>query len=66
MAERPVLTNLTEAQRAHALARFALLRPALEEGVPLAQVARAQGLQVRTISKEVVEAARENLVIGPL
>ena len=61
MAERPVLTSLTEAQRAHALARFVLLRPALEEGVPLAQVARAQGLQVRTARRWVHQYRQQGL-----
>jgi len=35
------LTTLSEAQRAQALERFTIIRPALEEGVSRAQVARA-------------------------
>src|SRR5947209_18179860 len=61
MAERPLLTSLTEAQRALALERFALLRPALEEDVPLAQVARAQGLQVRTARRWVRQYRQQGL-----
>jgi len=42
------LATLTAQQRQEAMARFALLRPALEDGVPLAQVARAQAIPYRT------------------
>jgi putative transposase len=43
------LTALSEAQRAQALSRFALIRPALEEGVSQAQVARTHQLAASTI-----------------
>ena len=47
MAQSP-LNGLSEAERALAFERFELLRPALEEGVPLARVARDRGLALRT------------------
>lgn len=41
MTESPVpLTALSEAQRAQAQVRFTIIRPALEDGVTQAQVAR--------------------------
>jgi putative transposase len=43
-----VLASLTTQQRQEAMARFVLLRPALEDGVPLVQVARAQAIPYRT------------------
>ena len=45
------LTGLSEARRAEALRRFAVLRPHLEEDVPLARVARAQGIPLRTAQR---------------
>jgi len=50
MAEsaRPTLTALSEEHRRQALERFQVLRPFLEEGVPLATVARAQAISPRT------------------
>jgi len=47
-ASLPLIT-LSEAQRTQALERFAIIRPALEEGVSLAQVARTQKLAASTI-----------------
>ena len=40
--------TLTEVQRQKAMARFALLRPAIEDGIPLAEVARMQAIPYRT------------------
>ena len=51
MGERLPLTSLTEAQRARAQERFAVLRPYLEDGVPLAQLARHHGRHVRTLER---------------
>jgi putative transposase len=45
------LTGLADAERETALARFRLLRPHLEEGVPLARVARDQGIVLRTAQR---------------
>ncbi len=47
-ASLPLIT-LSEAQRTQALERFAIIRPALEEGVSQAQVARTQKLAASTI-----------------
>ncbi|MDO8473033.1 MAG: Mu transposase C-terminal domain-containing protein [Dehalococcoidia bacterium] len=46
--DRPALAELTEAALQRALERFHLLRPCLEEGVPLATIARSHGLEIRT------------------
>ena len=43
------LTALTEAQRAQALGRFTIIRPALEDGVSKAQVARTSKQAPSTI-----------------
>lgn len=48
--ERP-LAELSEIQRERAMARFAVLRPHLEGGVPLAQSARAAGVALRTAER---------------
>jgi transposase len=41
----------SELARAHALERFYLLRPCLEDGVPLAQIAREQQVPLRTVQR---------------
>jgi putative transposase len=46
MTER--LTNLSDTSRAAALERFHLIRPFLEDGVPLPTLARQHGLSLRT------------------
>ena len=56
------LTALSEAQRAAALARFRQLQPALEGGVPVAAVARALGLSVRTAQRWAARYRRAGLV----
>lgn len=43
------LTALSEAQRAQALERFTIIRPALEDGVSQAQVARTSKTAESTI-----------------
>jgi putative transposase len=48
---QPPLNGLSEAERALAFERFELLRPALEEGVPLARVARDRGIALRTAQR---------------
>ena len=45
------LTILTDAQRAEALRRFHLIRPFLEDGVPLTQIAREHQIPVRTLRR---------------
>ena len=53
--------GLSEAERALAFERFELLRPSLEEGVPLARVARDRGLPLRTAQRWVGQYRREGL-----
>jgi putative transposase len=49
MTKHPLpLTTYSEEQRTQAQARFELLRPFLEDGVPLRQIAEAQHLPLRT------------------
>src|SRR6516225_5968604 len=47
----PGTDGLTEDQRRAALARFQILRPYLEEGVPLARIAQEHSLSVRTLNR---------------
>jgi len=47
----PALSQLTEAERAQALARFQLLRPFLEEEVALTAIARQHGQPLRTLRR---------------
>jgi putative transposase len=52
MAKAPVpLTSLSEEQRAEAYGRFEILRPALEEGVSQAQIARTHQLSKSTVQR---------------
>jgi putative transposase len=48
---RPRLSALSERQRQEALGRFVLLRPCLEDGVPVTQVAREHGVAPRTVER---------------
>jgi len=47
----PQLSALSEAQRAQALERFVILRPALEQGVPQTQIARTHHLPLSTVQR---------------
>src|SRR3954447_24938272 len=60
MAQSP-LNGLSEAERALAFERFELLRPALEERVPLARVARDRGIAFRTAQRWVSQYRRDGL-----
>ena len=60
MAQSP-LSGLSEAERAQAFERFELLRPVLEEGVPLARVARDRGIALRTARRWAGQYRREGL-----
>jgi putative transposase len=58
---QPPLSGLSEAERARAFERFNLLRPFLEEGVPLARVARDRGLALRTARRWAAQYRRQGL-----
>src|SRR3954465_14039635 len=55
------LTGLTDEARSRALARFQIIRPFLEYGVPLTQIAQEQGLVLRTARRWVDRYRREGL-----
>jgi putative transposase len=63
MADPPMLTDLSEAERAHARARFAIIRPFLEDGVPLPALAGAQHPALRT-PRSCVARYRQHGLIG--
>lgn len=58
---RRTLAALSELERAQALARYQQLRPALEDGVPLAQVAREHHLALRTAQRWVAHYRTDGL-----
>ena len=51
MQQRRPLTEFTEAQRAEALRRFQVIRPFLEDGVPLTRIAADHDLNLRTLRR---------------
>jgi len=55
------LNSLTDEARSRALARFQAIRPFLEDGIPLAQVAREQGMILRTARRWVNRYRKEGL-----
>jgi putative transposase len=55
------VNSVREAERARAMDRFRILQPFLEEDVPLTQVARQQGLAIRTAQRWVVLYRRHGL-----
>lgn len=57
----PVLVSLSEAQRHQAMTRFAVLRPHLEEDVPLARAARDVGVPIRTVQRWLTRFRRDGL-----
>jgi transposase len=59
----PLLITLSEAQRAQALERFAILRPALVEGVPQTQIARTYDLPLSTVQRW-IKRYRERGLVG--
>jgi putative transposase len=62
MAKAPVpLTALSEEQRAEAYARFETLRPALEEGVSQAQIARTHHLSKSAVQRWVARYREQGL-----
>ncbi len=58
---QPPLSGLSEAERARAFERYELLRPALDGEVPLARVARDEGVALRTARRRVAQYRREGL-----
>jgi putative transposase len=64
-ATRPaLLTAVPQAQRAAALDRFAVLRPHLEDGVPLTRTARDAGVALRTAQRWLARYRADGLA-GP-
>jgi len=59
---RPLLSNLSEAQRSLALERFRILRPFFEEQIPLPEVAHSAGISLRTAWYWARRYHREGLV----
>ena len=57
----PSLINAPEDERARALERFQAIRPFLEEGVPVAQLARHQGIPLRTAWRWIEHYRRDGL-----
>ncbi len=55
------LAALPDAERARALARFHALRPYLEDGVPLAEIARERGVAARTLERWVARYRTEGV-----
>lgn len=55
------LTALTEEQRQLAMQHFAILRPHLEEGIPLTRAARHAGIPVRTAERWLVRYRQRGL-----
>ena len=55
------LSSLTDEARSRALARFQVIRPFLEDGVPLTQIAREQGIVLRTARRWVDRYRKEGL-----
>src|SRR5919109_841413 len=58
----PLLTSLSEEQRALAMERFAVVRLAVEEGFPQAQVAREQHIPLRSLERWIALYRKRGLV----
>jgi transposase InsO family protein len=58
----PALTYLAETERNRAFARFQLLRPFLEDGVPLARLSRQHQLPLRTMRRWAARYQQQGLV----
>lgn len=56
------MTALSETDRQMALARFQMLRPHLEDGVPLIRLAQQHGLPLRTLQRWVQHYRRHGLI----
>jgi putative transposase len=62
MSDPPALTALTDAERARAVARYTLLRPFLEDGVPLTALAGSEHPSLRTLRAWVARYRQHGLV----
>src|SRR2546421_9789372 len=60
--QRAHLSMLTDPQRAEALSHFHLIRPFLEDGVPLTQVAREYQISIRTLRRWVQRYRSDGLI----
>lgn len=60
-APPPALACLSEQQRKDAMARLAILRPHLEQQVPLARAARQAGVAVRTAQRWLTRCRADGL-----
>ena len=60
--QAPVLTELTDAQREQAMARFFVLQPQLDRGVPLPRAAREAGIPLRTAQRWLARYRSSGLV----
>jgi putative transposase len=58
----PALAAFTEAQRQQAMARFAVLRAHLHEGIPLSEVARTAGVPLRSVPRGLARYRAAGLV----
>jgi putative transposase len=61
VSSSPSLTGLSEKERKQALDRFQLLRPSIEEGVPLSTTAKEHGLTLRTMQRWLTRYRNEGL-----
>ncbi len=62
MQQHTQLTEFTDAQRAEALRQFQVIRPFLEDGVPLTRLATEHKLQLRTLRRWVQRYRADGLV----
>ncbi len=58
---RRTLAGLSEQEREEAMERFRVLKPAVEDGVPLARAAREAGVPLRTAQRWMASYKREGL-----
>jgi len=56
------LTSLSEAQRAQALERFTIIRPALEKEITQAEVARTHQISLRTVQRWIKNYREQGLI----
>lgn len=61
MEESPALTTLTERERVSAFARYHVLRPFLEDGIPLGSLGKQHGIAVRTAQRWLAKYRRYGL-----